>query len=59
MTRWLPAACVLAALVVTACGDPPNKEMDLGWNLEGLETRVSFSKDKAGKTTGGRVGFEQ
>jgi hypothetical protein len=28
MTRWLPAACVLAALVVTACGDPPNKEMD-------------------------------
>ena len=28
MTRWLPAACVFAALVVTACGDPPNKEMD-------------------------------
>ena len=28
MTRWLPAACVLAALVITACGDPPNKEMD-------------------------------
>ena len=28
MTRWLPAACVLAALVVAACGDPPNKEMD-------------------------------
>jgi hypothetical protein len=28
MTRWLPAACVLAALVITACGAPPNKEMD-------------------------------
>jgi hypothetical protein len=28
VTRWLPAACVLAALVITACGDPPNKEMD-------------------------------
>ena len=28
MTRWLPAACVLAALASTACGDPPNKEMD-------------------------------
>lgn len=28
MTRWLPAACVLAALFITACGDPPNKEMD-------------------------------
>jgi flagellar hook-basal body complex protein FliE len=28
MTRWLPAACVCAALLVTACGDPPNKEMD-------------------------------
>ena len=28
MTRWLPAACVCAALLVTACGDPPNKEME-------------------------------
>ena len=28
MTRWLPAACVLAALVTSACGDPPSKEMD-------------------------------
>jgi hypothetical protein len=28
MTRWLPAACVLTALLITACGDPPNKEMD-------------------------------
>jgi hypothetical protein len=28
MTRWLPAACVLASLLITACGDPPNKEMD-------------------------------
>jgi hypothetical protein len=28
MTRWLPAACVLAAFVITACGAPPNKEMD-------------------------------
>jgi hypothetical protein len=28
MTRWLPAACVLASLVITACGAPPNKEMD-------------------------------
>ena len=28
MTRWLPAACVRAALLITACGDPPNKEMD-------------------------------
>jgi hypothetical protein len=28
MTRWLPAACVLAALFITACGEPPNKEMD-------------------------------
>ena len=30
----------------------PNKEMDFGWNLEGIETRVVFSKDTAGKTTG-------
>ena len=28
MTRWLPAACVCAALLLTACGAPPNKEMD-------------------------------
>ena len=28
MTRWLPAACTFAALLITACGDPPNKEMD-------------------------------
>jgi hypothetical protein len=28
MTRWLPAACAIIALAFTACGDPPNKEMD-------------------------------
>jgi len=28
MTQWLTAACMLAALLITACGDPPNKEMD-------------------------------
>ena len=30
----------------------PNKQADFDWNLEGLETRVLFSKDGAGKTTG-------
>ncbi|MFI5184901.1 MAG: carbohydrate-binding family 9-like protein [Vicinamibacteria bacterium] len=29
----------------------PNKQMDFAWNLEGIETRVMFSKDSAGKTT--------
>ena len=28
MTPWLPAACVCLALALTACGNPPNKEMD-------------------------------
>lgn len=28
MSRRLCAACLLAVLVVTACGEPPNKEMD-------------------------------
>jgi flagellar hook-basal body complex protein FliE len=28
MTRWLPAACACVALALTACADPPNKEMD-------------------------------
>jgi hypothetical protein len=30
----------------------PHKQMDFAWNLEGIETRVAFSKDSAGKTTG-------
>ena len=28
MSRWLSAACLCVALAVTACADPPNKEMD-------------------------------
>jgi hypothetical protein len=28
MTRRLPAACLCLALALTACGTPPNKEMD-------------------------------
>ena len=30
----------------------PNKQMDLAWDLAGLETRVHMTKDAAGKTTG-------
>ena len=28
MRRWSVQACLLAALVVSACGTPPHKEMD-------------------------------
>ena len=28
MTRWLRAGCACATLLLTACGNPPNKEMD-------------------------------
>jgi Carbohydrate family 9 binding domain-like len=30
----------------------PNKQMDLSWNIEGLETRAWTNKDAAGKVTG-------
>jgi len=30
----------------------PNKESDLTWNLEGLESRVHLRRDAQGKTTG-------
>ena len=30
----------------------PNKQMDLAWDLAGLATRASVTKDTAGKTTG-------
>jgi len=33
----------------------PNKQMDLSWNLQGLETRVRMSKDSGGKVTGWTV----
>jgi hypothetical protein len=28
MRRWLSGACLVAALLLSACADPPNKEMD-------------------------------